>query len=287
MEFMTNWLSMQIDLGNFHSRRAVYGFALKMTFRAVLLALTFNIVALPLCYGLGLLPMAFADAVKLSIAFSWLFGGAVSGALALVTGNVIRELSLSRTRFERLSRIDTLSGLLNRRAFAVRLNQAGGQASLAILDLDRFKTINDSYGHRAGDAVIRAVAGIIRDVFPAPHVCARLGGEEFGVIIAGGDVAERVALVEEVRRRVAEHAQRCEGVAISTTISAGIACFGEGRRSECIYTAADRALYFAKAGGRNRIVHEAEVAGIFAGEPPTDHAGEPGESIGKARAAGA
>ena len=134
---LRRWMSLQVDLGNFDSRGAVYNFALKMTFRAVLLAFLFNIAVLPLGYALGLMPLSLADAVKLSVAGSWLFGGAVSGALALLTGHVIRELSVSRAEFERLSRTDMLSGLLNRRAFNAARVETGPGASLAILEMQQ------------------------------------------------------------------------------------------------------------------------------------------------------
>ena len=252
------WLSLQVDLGNFDSRSAVYNFALKMTFRAVLLAFLFNIAVLPIGYALGLMPLSLADAVKLSVAGSWLFGGAVSGALALLTCHVIRELSVSRAEFERLSRTDMLSGLLNRRAFNAALAEAGPGASLAILDIDRFKAVNDGHGHCAGDEVIKAVAGILREVFEDHHLIGRLGGEEFGVIVRGGGLPQRIGLVERARNLVEARVVRCDDAVIHTTISAGIADFAADLRPESVYSAADRALYRAKAWGRNRVVHETE-----------------------------
>lgn len=259
MEFLKRWVSLQVDLGNFNGREAIYGFALKMTFRAVLLAFVLSIAALPICYQLGIMPLTVPEAIKLSVAFSWLFGGAVSGALAIVTGQVIHELSVSRTEFERLSRTDMLSGLLNRRAFNEELDRMNGQASLAILDLDRFKSINDRHGHRAGDAVIMAVAEVLREVFKEPHVVARLGGEEFGVIIHGGGIAQRIALVERARNLIASRAVSCDGQTISTTVSGGIAEFAPDLRAEAVYSAADRALYLAKANGRNKVLHDEGV----------------------------
>lgn len=259
MEFLKRWVSLQVDLGNFNGREAIYGFALKMTFRAVLLAFVLSIAALPICYQLGIMPLTVPEAIKLSVAFSWLFGGAVSGALAIVTGQVIHELSVSRTEFERLSRTDMLSGLLNRRAFNEELDRTTGPASLAILDLDRFKSINDRHGHRAGDAVIMAVAEVLREVFKEPHVVARLGGEEFGVIIHGGGIAQRIALVERARNLIASRAASCDGQTISTTVSGGVAEFAPDLRAEAVYSAADRALYLAKANGRNKVLHDEGV----------------------------
>ncbi|MCJ7997796.1 GGDEF domain-containing protein [Rhizobium cremeum] len=259
MEFLRRWVSLQVDLGNFHGREAIYGFAVKMTFRAVLLAFVLSIAALPICYEIGIMPLSLPEAIKLSVAFSWLFGGAVSGALAIVTGHVIHDLTVSRTEFERLSRTDMLSGLLNRRAFNEALAQTSDQASLAILDLDRFKSINDRYGHCAGDAVIKAVGDVLREVFCEPHLPARLGGEEFGVIVRGGGIAQRIALVERARNLIAARTVVCDDQVISTTVSAGIAEFTPDLRSEAVYSAADRALYLAKANGRNRVLHDEGV----------------------------
>lgn len=270
MHLFKDWILLQVDLGSFTTKRAVYGFALKMAFRAVLLSFILNLVALPICHALGLVPMALGDAIRLSVVMSWLVVGAVSGVLGILTGHMIRQLSLSKAEFEHLSRTDMLSGLLNRRAFSELLDKSDGPASLAILDLDRFKSINDGYGHCAGDAVIQGVAGILRDVFGERHMTARLGGEEFGVIIYGRTPERRLAMVEEVRAAIADRIMTVDGAAISTTISAGVAEIRSGRRKEAIYSSADRALYLAKAGGRNRVVHEDD--GIARFEPPMKEA---------------
>ncbi|NKN35725.1 GGDEF domain-containing protein [Agrobacterium sp. a22-2] len=234
-----------------------------MAFRAVLLSFILNLIVLPISHALGLVPMALGDAIRLSVVMSWLVVGVVSGVLGILTGHMIRQLSLSKAEFELLSRTDMLSGLLNRRAFSELLDDTAGPASLAILDLDRFKSINDGHGHCAGDTVIQAVSGILRDVFGDRHVTARLGGEEFGVIIHGGTPESRLAMVEEVRRAIAGRILTLDGAVISTTISAGIAEIRSGRRKEAIYSSADRALYLAKAGGRNRVVHEDDGVALF------------------------
>jgi len=262
MNHLSRWLSFKVDLRDFERSHAVFRFALKVAFSAVLTSFALSLLIIPLSYRLGLLTGGLHEVVTLSVIYSWLIGGAIAGSMALVMGRVIRQLSLSRARFERLSRTDMLSGLLNRRAFSELLASGEENASLAIFDLDRFKSINDCHGHLAGDAVIRSVAAAIREVFGAPHVAARLGGEEFGVVIRGSDAAERLALAERVRQRIADRTVVYEGIAISTTISVGVAEFGE-RRGEAVYSAADRALYLAKAAGRNRVVHEGELALSF------------------------
>ncbi|MBB4566217.1 diguanylate cyclase (GGDEF)-like protein [Rhizobium leucaenae] len=151
-----------------------------------------------------------------------------------------------------------LSGLLNRRAFTEALEEAQDDASLVIFDVDRFKTINDRYGHASGDAVIVAVSQIFSGIFEGRDVIARLGGEEFGAIVHGRDLAERIARIEGVKTQIADHAIAVEGAAVKITISAGIADIWGERRKEVVYAAADKALYLAKALGRNRVVHESE-----------------------------
>lgn len=264
MNAFEKWILRQVDQDSLQSRHSVYAFALKMSFSAVILAFLLSLVALPIGYGSGLISIPLKEAIFIGVAFSWLLGGVISGTVALVTGHLIRELSLSRAEFRRLSRTDTLSGLLNRRAFGEALEATGTHAALAILDLDRFKAINDSYGHGAGDEMIRLVAAHLVAVFGKPHVVARLGGEEFGIILNDGTRAERIERLEELRRGIEAISLKVKGASIGATISVGVAEFREGVTSEAVYTAADRALYLAKALGRNRVVHESEGLGQVA-----------------------
>lgn len=250
---------LQVDLGGFDHPGAVRRFALKMSFKAVILSSLFSLAFLPVLYALGLLPVSLVDAVKLSVLFCWLFGGAVSGALALLTGHVLKELAISRREFERLSLTDVMSNLANRRAFNAAMREVTHNASLAIIDIDRFKGINDGYGHQAGDAVIRGVADMLRDLFGGEHMVARLGGEEFGLILRGGGLAQRIALVERARTIIAARGVSHGGATIAVTISAGIAEFQPDRSADFVYSFADQALYVAKAAGRNRVLHEAEI----------------------------
>jgi diguanylate cyclase (GGDEF)-like protein len=252
------WISLQAELGNFQQRRTIYIFALKMSFIAVILSVAIILVMLPVLRWLGLLPLPMLDAIRLCILLAWFIGGIVSGALALLAGYAIHKLAVSRAEFERLSRTDMLSGLLNRRAFTEALDEAKDDASLVIFDVDRFKTINDRYGHASGDAVIVAVSEIFSRIFEGRDVIARLGGEEFGAIVHGRDMAERVARIEGVKTLIADHAIAVEGGAVKITISAGIADIWGERKKEVVYAAADKALYLAKALGRNRVVHESE-----------------------------
>ncbi|MDL2400652.1 GGDEF domain-containing protein [Rhizobium mayense] len=252
------WISLQAELGNFQQRRTIYIFALKMSFIAVILSVAIILVMLPVLRWLGLLPLPLLEAIRLCILLAWFIGGIVSGALALLAGYAIHKLAVSRAEFERLSRTDMLSGLLNRRAFTEALEEAKDDASLVIFDVDRFKTINDRYGHASGDSVIVAVSEIFSSNFEGGDVIARLGGEEFGAIVHGRDMADRVARIEAVKKMIADHTIAVDGGAVKITISAGIADIWGERKKEAVYAAADKALYLAKALGRNRVVHESE-----------------------------
>ncbi|EJK87824.1 GGDEF domain-containing protein [Rhizobium sp. AP16] len=255
---MKQWISLQAELGDFQCRRTIYFFALKMSCAAIVLSVAIILLMLPVVQWFGLLPLPMLDAVRLCILLASFIGGIVSAALALLAGHAIHKLALSNAEFERLSRTDMLSGLLNRRAFTEALDSVEADASLVIFDVDRFKTINDRYGHASGDAVIIAVSQIFSSIFGGRDVVARLGGEEFGAIVHGRDMAERIARIEDVKALIAEHAIAVEGGAVTITISAGIADIWGPRRKEAAYAAADKALYLAKALGRNRIVHESE-----------------------------
>ncbi|MBB5572682.1 MULTISPECIES: GGDEF domain-containing protein [Rhizobium] len=271
---MKRWISLQAELGNFQQRRTIYIFALKMSFLAVILSVAIILVMLPVLEWLGLLPLRMLDAIRLGVLLAWFIGGTVSGALALLAGYAIHKLAVSRAEFERLSRTDMLSGLLNRRAFTEALEEAKDDASLVIFDVDRFKTINDRYGHASGDAVIIAVSQIFFGIFEGRDVIARLGGEEFGAIVHGRDMAERIARIEGVKTRIADHAIAVEGGSVKITISAGIADIWGERKKEVVYAAADKALYLAKALGRNRVVHESEWLNHIWQRPPAEEGQE-------------
>ncbi|MBY5550685.1 GGDEF domain-containing protein [Rhizobium leguminosarum] len=255
---MRNWISLQADFGDLQYRRNVYVFALKMAFLAVILSGVIIALTMPSLDLLGLLPVTLAHAIGFSAIFSWLIGGTVSGMLSLFAGFAMRDLALSRAEFEKLSRTDTLSGLLNRRAFAEALENIDGNASLVIFDVDRFKTINDRFGHGCGDAVIVAVSTMLTSAFDEVSVVARLGGEEFGVIVSGEPLEARMERIESVRARIAGGAIRAEGHDIRITVSGGVADLVAERNKQAVYASADRALYLAKALGRNRVVPERE-----------------------------
>ena len=161
-----------------------------------------------------------------------------------------------------LSRTDGLTRLLNRQAWeeaaaaeVSRCRRGGGTASLLMLDLDHFKAINDRHGHPAGDAVLRAVAQILRDTLREADVPGRYGGEEFGVVLPDTGAAGAAVVAERVRRRI-EAAVLDRRAGIRGTASIGFAEL-EPQDADCgaWIARADRALYSAKAAGRNRCMH--------------------------------
>jgi diguanylate cyclase (GGDEF)-like protein len=176
------------------------------------------------------------------------------------------ELQQLAARLYDIARRDALTGVFNRRHFDEALDdafaQAGGQRqplSLAYLDLDHFKTINDRYGHLIGDTVLYTVARHIQARLRQNDLLARYGGEEFVVLMPGIDRAAAYTIVGRIRSAVEALEHPLEtGDTVQVTLSVGVATFGEGGQrmetpSELVH-AADRALYQAKRQGRNRVV---------------------------------
>jgi two-component system cell cycle response regulator len=158
---------------------------------------------------------------------------------------------------------DALTGAYNRQHFDERLRaeiayalRHGTNVSLVLFDIDHFKQVNDTYGHLAGDAVLRHIAGTIEVRLRAEDVFARYGGEEFGVILRGIDVKGAARVGERIRSTVGSSLVFFEGAHIPVCVSAGCASLecSEERTAEALIGAADRRLYEAKRAGRNRVV---------------------------------
>jgi diguanylate cyclase len=168
---------------------------------------------------------------------------------------------LEKTRQQVL--VDALTGLKNRRAFEAALQEAcgptgkqEGELTLLLVDIDRFKEINDSYGHLVGDKVIRHVGSLLSANVKGKDVVARVGGEEFAVLLPETPMAnaERVAeaLRGVVERGRLKRANTGETVG-RVTISVGLTAYHAGESTEDFMGRADRALYAAKQAGRNRV----------------------------------
>jgi diguanylate cyclase len=171
------------------------------------------------------------------------------------------ELTQALDLNRELATRDALTGLLNRRAMMDRLGEesarhhrAASVLSVAMIDIDWFKRINDNHGHQVGDTVLRRFAELMRAELRAVDALARWGGEEFLLLMPGSRASAAAAAVERLRRRVnaADFATLAEGLAV--TFSAGLAECAPGESHDSVIDRADRALYQAKQGGRDRIV---------------------------------
>ncbi len=175
----------------------------------------------------------------------------ISRAIGKAHLALYREKMLS----QELSRTDPLTGLPNRRALMDAVADASpGALILVIADIDRFKRVNDSHGHLAGDEVLSSVARLMATMLGDLGLLARVGGEEFALLCAGAPMEMLESRLDAFRVRVATTPVLTQGVVVQVTISAGLALSREDQTFDSLYAAADRALYAAKAAGRNRVV---------------------------------
>lgn len=150
-----------------------------------------------------------------------------------------------------------MSGLLNRRGFMPQLTNLNGQTvrySVAMLDLDNFKMINDTYGDSVGDRVIQLLAQLIHNHSRSQDIAARLGGEEFALVLRDIDAEQVYPVLERIRKSFAEMSIAAEEHTIYCTVSIGWVEYQQGIAGESLLHLADKALYQAKAKGKNTIV---------------------------------
>lgn len=182
-------------------------------------------------------------------------------ALRAVAHQVWEAVSQARLfdEKERQSLTDPLTGCLNRRAFDLRLErelrlaaETGQALSVVMVDVDYFKSVNDTYGHAGGDQVLRALAHSLSEEINGGAAAARLGGEEFALILPQCSLDEAGALAERLRARAAR--MKVPGINEAVTASFGVATFPlHGSSSAQLIESADGALYQAKNSGRNRV----------------------------------
>lgn len=168
------------------------------------------------------------------------------------------RLEAMQQELERLSSTDDLTGLYNRRFFLEHVQRQLGspyrtEDCLLLLDIDNFKRINDTYGHEVGDKALRLCARTIGQTVRDIDVLARFGGEEFVVLLPDTPLEQASAIAERVRQRVADTPLELTGRRVTMTLSIG--CSSSTRASDMadLIRSADRALYAAKARGRNRV----------------------------------
>ena len=180
---------------------------------------------------------------------------ALLGALAATSLEMVWEME----EVSRRARTDALTGLANRRAFDEQLEQLlahadrfGHPVSLILADVDHFKKVNDSWGHEAGDAVLKSIAETLKEGVRAVDVCARFGGEEIAILLPQTALIGAAELADRLRKAVGSKPIVTAAEEIPVTISCGVACYPDGvLTKEALFAAADRALYEAKSAGRN------------------------------------
>ena len=175
---------------------------------------------------------------------------------ATVASRVVRARAM-RALMER----DSLTGLLNHTRIKARLEgelararRQGGPLAFAMIDIDHFKSVNDTYGHPTGDRVIRGLARFLTQRLRTTDVVGRYGGEEFAVILPDTHPEDARAVLDEVRKGFAQIAQSSDGASFFVTISCGVVGEAAGEDGAALNDAADKALYEAKHAGRNRVV---------------------------------
>jgi len=180
--------------------------------------------------------------------------------------NQIQIVNQIRT-IENLSMIDQLTGLPNRRSFDARINEEWKRAirettpiSILVIDIDKFKVYNDTYGHQQGDAVLRTVAKVFsQSLKRASDFAARWGGEEFIVLLPHTYLDGAMEIAENIRRNVENvEISHADGSKSKVTVSIGVTTLVPTQNSsmDAFFSMADKALYDAKASGRNRVLYE-------------------------------
>lgn len=173
-----------------------------------------------------------------------------------------QELIMAKNLAEQLARTDALTHMKNRRAFfeeyqyIFNLCKRHGQTlALLIIDIDHFKVINDTYGHHFGDHVLSLIANTILNSIRESEISARLGGEEFIVLVPQSDISEATLLAEKIRKNIACNDVRFESKRVKVSVSIGVTQQhkSDSETMKSILTRADKALYMAKTQGRNRV----------------------------------
>lgn len=202
-----------------------------------------------------------ADAMRDLNKSFWVNSG-IGVLIVLVTvGLIFYAVSHYQRRLEEMASTDKLTGLVNRQVFdealglaLQRLRRQEDQFALLIIDIDHFKSVNDTYGHLVGDGVLVDVAGLIRKATRDSDLVCRWGGEEIIVLAHQCPLADAVRRAEDIRQLVEAHTIETQGQTVRVTVSAGVAACHDGDTADSLINRADAALYEAKNTGRNRVI---------------------------------
>lgn len=204
-----------------------------------------------------------AERLEFELVMSAIIAVAVGLPIAAVVVMQNERYRLLSEQLAHLSSIDQMTGLLNRQTFLDRLDlllftQAAKQSGgvFAYVDADHFKQLNDRYGHALGDKVIQLLARHIRMATREGDLCARLGGEEFGIFLVGATLDQAAVIAERLRGDVNASERKLDLPGVTISVSIGMAAHRPGEGAQATMQAADRSLYAAKNDGRNAVVIE-------------------------------
>ncbi len=204
----------------------------------------------------------------------WAFSGAAREMLGVITNQVAVSVENAKMykRMEEMATTDGLTGLPNHRTFQNRLTEMLARAertskplSVVLTDIDKFKNVNDTYGHPVGDAVLRRMAQVLASQVRKVDVVARYGGEEFVMVLEETDAKGAMLLCERVRKEVAAQLMSSDQGPFRVTLSLGVASYpDDGTEKPALIERADQALYTAKETGRNRSVRYDQIQQVVA-----------------------
>lgn len=223
---------------------------------------------LPEARSVVVLPLIIQDQAIGTFVISSRAGGCFPKSVREMLGVICNQVAVAvenakmYKRMEEMATTDGLTELPNHRAFQARFSEMllraerhGKPVTLILSDVDRFKSINDTYGHPVGDQVLKRVARALADQARKVDVVARYGGEEFAIVLEETDAEGAQLLCERVRQQVAAQVMNSDKGAFRVTVSLGIASYPQdGVEKHHLVERADQALYAAKEGGRNRTV---------------------------------
>ena len=211
-------------------------------------------------YSLSILAVPLSILFKdISIVALYLVCSSIAAYITFMSANYVLQSNELFQTMKQYATIDALTGLGNVRQFDLEMNRHIGSKRikndslcLLLIDIDHFKCVNDTYGHPAGDEVLRQIGCILREVSAFPDLVFRKGGEEFALLIPQKGLAYGMRMGEQVRTAVEKHSfQLLNGTKIKITVSVGISVYEES--PEQFIQAADDALYYSKRNGRNQV----------------------------------
>ncbi|MBL3818201.1 diguanylate cyclase [Bacillus sp. BSL6] len=202
------------------------------------------------------LSMLFKD---MSIVALYLVCSSVAAYITFISANYVLQSNELFQKMKQYATIDALTGLGNVRQFDLEMNHhisnkrtKNDSLCLLFIDIDHFKSVNDTYGHPAGDEVLKQIGSILREVSPFPNLSFRKGGEEFALLIPKKGLAYGMHTGEKVRTAVENHSfELLNGTKIKITVSVGVSVYEQS--PEQFIQAADDALYYSKRNGRNQV----------------------------------